>query len=138
MAPFLHVECLSHHSQCHCYHFIYCSAPLTFASYVMSRARQDIPSYYFYSLFFSFSFSFPSHLLLLLHHPLPHQFTFSIRTTCIVIEQLPTSRYLSFTPRFPCGVSIVTRRTEKKKEGSVELSDCPSVQILVWKHPAGR
>lgn len=133
MAPFLHVECLSHYSQCHCYHFIYRSAPLTFASYVMSRARQDIPSYYFYSLFFiSFSSSTSP------YHPLPHQFTFPIMTTCKVIELQPTSSYLSVTLRFPCGASIVIRRSGEQKKGRVnrELSDCPRMQILVWKHPA--
>jgi hypothetical protein len=102
---------------CHIIHsatfFIYCSAPLTFASYVMSRVWQDIPSYYFYSLFFllifiSISFS-PS-----LYHPLPHQSTFSIMTTCKVIELQPTSRYLSFTLRFPCGI-VVRRHGEQKK-----------------------
>ena len=117
MAPFLHVERLSHHSQCHCYHFIYCSAPLTFASYVMSHARQDIPSYYFYSLFFilifiSFSSS-PSP-----QNPLPHQFTFSIMTTCKVIELQPTSRYLSFRLRLICDCTCAETRFRLSAKGT--------------------
>jgi hypothetical protein len=71
---------------------------------------------FFILIFISFSSS-PS-----LHHSLPHQFTFSIMTTYNIIELQPTSMFLSFTLRFPCGVSIVIRWHGEHKKGRVSRS----------------